>query len=326
MELWDAYDREGNKLGFDLVRDEIVPENVYHIVAEIFVFSTDGKVLITQRHPDKSWPLKWENTGGSILKGETAEQGAVRELYEETGIKITEADLCPVYAEVVHPAIYKCYGVFVDSSVEIRLQEGETVDYKWLPRAEFMEFIKNEDFVIKIGESIMRHIDKIQELQSSYDCRMSKENHEFRYRAAAIIIEDNCVLFAKNEKVDYYYSIGGAVKTGESGEEAVKREVLEETGVEYEVDRLAFVHENFFVENYRGVPKKWHEVALYFLMKPRGTQELNSISYSQGVREQMHWLPIDRLSEYKAYPEFFKNRLSDIKPYIEHIVSHELPE
>ena len=164
MELWDAYDKTGNKLGFDLVRDEPIPENIYHIVVEIFVFSTDGKVLVTQRHPDKSWSLKWENTGGSILKGETPEQGAVRELQEETGIRITEADLCPLYTEVIHPAIYKCYRVFVDSSVEVHLQEGETVDYKWLPHAEFMKFIKTNDFVLRIGENILRHIDAFEKL------------------------------------------------------------------------------------------------------------------------------------------------------------------
>ena len=32
---------------------------------------------------------------------------------------------------------------------------------------------------------------------------------------------------------------------GETAEEAVRREVLEETGLPYEIDRLAFVHENF---------------------------------------------------------------------------------
>lgn len=34
---------------------------------------------------------------------------------------------------------------------------------------------------------------------------------------------------------------------GETAEDAVKREVLEETGVAYEADRLAFIHENFFL-------------------------------------------------------------------------------
>lgn len=78
-----------------------------------------------------------------------------------------------------------------------------------------------------------------------YDCDFTKENNRFRYRAAAIIIEDGCVLFAGNEKEDYFYSVGGGVHIGETAEEAVKREVFEETGVTYETERLAFIHENF---------------------------------------------------------------------------------
>ena len=71
------------------------------------------------------------------------------------------------------------------------------------------------------------------------DCGFKKENGWFRYRAAAIIVENGRVLFAKNELDNYYYSIGGGVHLGEKAEDAVKREVLEETGVEYEVKRLA---------------------------------------------------------------------------------------
>ncbi|MFR2512303.1 MAG: NUDIX domain-containing protein [Lachnospira eligens] len=45
---------------------------------------------------------------GSILKGETAAEGAVRELYEETGIKISTEDLIVLYSYVDKPkhAIY----------------------------------------------------------------------------------------------------------------------------------------------------------------------------------------------------------------------------
>ena len=68
----------------------------------------------------------------------------------------------------------------------------------------------------------------------SYDCGFTKENNWFRYRAAAIIVEDGCILFAGNDVDDYYYSVGGGVHVNETAEEAVVREVFEETGVEYE--------------------------------------------------------------------------------------------
>ena len=82
-----------------------------------------------------------------------------------------------------------------------------------------------------------------------YDCGFTKESNWFRYRAAAIIVEDNCVLFAGNENENYLYSIGGGVHMGETAENAVLREVFEETGVHYEIDHLAVIHENFFDES-----------------------------------------------------------------------------
>ena len=83
----------------------------------------------------------------------------------------------------------------------------------------------------------------------SFDCGFTKEKNWFRYRTAAIIIENGCVLFAGNSSEDYLYSIGGGVHMGETAEDAVKREVYEETGIHYEIDRLAVIHENFFNEN-----------------------------------------------------------------------------
>lgn len=78
------------------------------------------------------------------------------------------------------------------------------------------------------------------------DCCFTHEENWFRYRVGAIILEENSVLVATNDACDFYYSIGGGVHLGENAEEAVRREVLEETGLPYEIDRLAFVHENFF--------------------------------------------------------------------------------
>lgn len=155
------------------------------------------------------------------------------------------------------------------------------------------------------------------------DCGFVNKNGWFRYRAAAIIIENGHVLFAKNEIDDYYYSIGGGVHLGENAEDAVKREVLEETGVEYEIDRLVFIHENFFKGTGTLDGLTCHEVAFYFLMKPRGSQELKSNSYTQGVREHMHWLPIKNLKNYVAYPSFFAEKLLCLSDNIEHIVTYE---
>ena len=60
-----------------------------------------------------------------------------------------------------------------------------------------------------------------------HDCGFTKEDNWFRYRAAAIIIEDGCVLAVGHEKENYFYSVGGGVHMNEKAEDAVVREVLE---------------------------------------------------------------------------------------------------
>ena len=157
-----------------------------------------------------------------------------------------------------------------------------------------------------------------------FDCCLTKEGKWFRYRAAAIIIENDCVLFARNKRDDYYYSIGGGVHLGESAQEAVMRETFEETGIHYEVDHLAVINENFFSENHGSLNGlDCHEICFYFLMKPRGTQKLNSNSTSSGVKEEMCWLSISILDKYKAFPTFMKDFLIKTHKGIEHIVTYE---
>ena len=45
MELWDGYQRDGTLARVDLVRGEIVPEGLYHLVCEIIVEHQDGSIL-----------------------------------------------------------------------------------------------------------------------------------------------------------------------------------------------------------------------------------------------------------------------------------------
>ncbi|WP_311531515.1 NUDIX hydrolase [uncultured Anaerococcus sp.] len=156
------------------------------------------------------------------------------------------------------------------------------------------------------------------------DCGFRKGNKRFRYRAAAIIVEDDCLLFAGNEANDYYYSIGGGVHHGESSEEAVKREVFEETGIDYEVDYLAIIHENFFVGSSTLEGALCHEICFYYMMKPKGNKNLKSNSYTmERFKESMHWIPIDELDNYKAYPSFMKEYLKSDHCGLEHIITDE---
>lgn len=103
------------------------------------------------------------------------------------------------------------------------------------------------------------------------DCTFMTELGKFNYRVGVIIYSGRKVLMARNpnEERAFYYSVGGRVRFGESMEEAVLRELREETGINCEIDRLAAIHENFFTDD-DGIP--FHEVSFSLCLSPMQEQ------------------------------------------------------
>lgn len=151
MELWDAYDAEFHRVeGRTLVRGEPVPEGLFHLVCDVLVRHTDGTYLLMQRDLRKRGGGLWEATaGGSALQGEDPLTCAVRELREETGI-VSEA-LTEV-GRIVSRETRSLYVEFLcvtdwDKGA-VTLQEGETIDYKWVSR-EVLRGMKENELVTR---------------------------------------------------------------------------------------------------------------------------------------------------------------------------------
>ena len=87
--ILDLYDRQLMPLGRKYERDDQkrMPKGEFHIVVDILSKNSEGRFLITKRHPDKPYGGMWEISGGSVLAGEKPLDGAARELFEETGLK-----------------------------------------------------------------------------------------------------------------------------------------------------------------------------------------------------------------------------------------------
>jgi len=143
---------------------------------------------------------------------------------------------------------------------------------------------------------------------------------KFNYRVGAIIIKDGKVLMVKNSRASYYYSVGGRVKFNETCDAAIVREVKEELGVDMEIDYLAYFHENLFDE--KDTNEHFHEIALFYIMKPiKDWSKIacNSFVEEDGAKEYLEWLPIDKLSEFMAYPAFFASELKVLHRELKHI-------
>lgn len=141
-EIWDAYDKEFNKIdNVTLVRGENIPDGMYHLVGEIIVKHKDGTYLLMQRDYKKHLGGMWEVTaGGSALKGETSLDCVIRELREETGI--IALDIREI-GRIVHDDYHSLFVEYLcitdcDKNA-IMLQEGETVDYKWINKDDLLK-------------------------------------------------------------------------------------------------------------------------------------------------------------------------------------------
>lgn len=140
------------------------------------------------------------------------------------------------------------------------------------------------------------------------------------------MIDNGKVLAVQNDRDRYYYPLSGAIQHGESAEEAVIREIFEETGIEFEVDHLVFVHENLFIGNTNSILEglRCHEVTFYFLMNwiPGTRLSGNSITCG-GLLEHSVWLEISKLNKLdrQFFPEFFGEELKNMSGGVKHIVA-----
>lgn len=150
------------------------------------------------------------------------------------------------------------------------------------------------------------------------DVGYKNTNGNFSLRAAALIIVDGCLLLAKNDKYDCFYTVGGGIQQNETSDNAVIRECYEETGYHFEIDRLAFVQERF----YKVESIYYHEVVFFYLMKKRNFELHNGINTDQ-KNEHLHWIPIEELENLNIAPAFLSTAVKSFPKEVTHIISYE---
>ena len=152
MELWDIYDSNKQPTGRTMKRNDWhMQDGDYHLTVLALVKTPEGRLLITQRKADKEWaPLKWEIPGGGVRAGETSEEAVLREVQEETGLKVLkeQGKLIHTYRNDIPEEhnnyfvdIYQFILPFTASDVHIQEDEVETFE------------ISTIDNVRKIGEN-----------------------------------------------------------------------------------------------------------------------------------------------------------------------------
>jgi 8-oxo-dGTP pyrophosphatase MutT (NUDIX family) len=116
-------------------------------VAEIIIVAPDGDILILRRNElDTRRPSQWDTPGGHIDHGEYIEDGAVREIIEETGISLDPRTLLlgTTRTEILYNDLCMHWFFFIAHVSEkpaVTLDPNEHQEFAWLPIDKAIEAI-----------------------------------------------------------------------------------------------------------------------------------------------------------------------------------------
>ncbi|WKD86330.1 Isopentenyl-diphosphate Delta-isomerase [Polaribacter huanghezhanensis] len=107
-ELVDILTSDGKSTGKTALKSEAHQKGLYHATVHVWFYTDDHKILLQKRASVKKvFPNLWDvSVAGHVAAGEKIENAAIREVKEEIGLTISEADLTKIGLrkdEIVHP-------------------------------------------------------------------------------------------------------------------------------------------------------------------------------------------------------------------------------
>lgn len=128
---------------------------------------------------------------------------------------------------------------------------------------------------------------------------VSVDQLTFRPSVYGIIFQDNKILLSK--QWDGYDFPGGGIKLGETIEEALKREVKEETGLDIRMGDIVACENSFF--KYRQKEKYVQSILIYYLCEITGGEtSLDFLAESEKDYAGMpEWIDLSEVEKIKFY-------------------------
>lgn len=170
MEWNDIYDKERNLTGRVHRRGTHWKRGEYGLVVCVWVHDGNGKILMTRRAPEKSFPGTWENSGGAAKAGETSLQAIARELFEETGIRAKEEEFELIGSDQDKNIFYDFYCLKRQIPLDqIVLMPGETDAVRWVTLAQVHEMIEQKQICKVIASQFLRQEPELKARQSNVE-------------------------------------------------------------------------------------------------------------------------------------------------------------
>lgn len=156
--------------------------------------------------------------------------------------------------------------------------------------------------------------------------KVKTDNYNFKFRVSGLIINENKILMVDMDKSGFLCLPGGYVELGETTEEAIIREIKEETLVDFSILKYLGVVENYFINKYS---KKIHEISAYYLLQFNNNiskEDFSLIENDNGyiINHDFKWIEIDEIEKYDIRPNFLKKLLLNNNLEFNHLIFCEV--
>lgn len=151
MELLEYFDENNTECIGTAEREEVHKKELWHREIAVWVMNERYEILLQRRSANKKqYPNKYAVCAGHIDLGEEPKVAAIRELEEETGLKVEEKDLIDIDVFVnkqkENNHFKYTYLIFTNREIEeMTMQEEEVSELKYITLTELENMILNED-------------------------------------------------------------------------------------------------------------------------------------------------------------------------------------
>lgn len=140
-------------------------------------------------------------------------------------------------------------------------------------------------------------------------------------RTVAVLVKNGKILVQRERDGNEYALPGGHVKIGETLEDGLIRETMEEMGVRIKCRRMLWSEECFWEWN----GKQAHNIAFYYLVDLEENSEIQDngmfVSQKDNCNVVLGWMPVEEIQDVTIYPAFIKNEIFHLEGPMKHFVS-----
>ncbi len=145
------------------------------------------------------------------------------------------------------------------------------------------------------------------------DVKLWKDDGSFKLRVCGVIKQGDKFLISNCDNCGFYGFPGGHVTLGENTDDAVLREVKEETMIDTKISKLIAIIQLFFKRD-DGMP--FHEICYYYLLQPTAPVStenftLEEIDKGELKHHDFIWLSLEEFDSFDIRPSEMKNLLQN---------------